>query len=95
VVGPLETVVQVQLLIVSHLVVLNTFEVYANPVTNSSVGNMLEFDADLTTICCFVCLDNITKLPDSLLCHNGTLVGELNIELTIQVRLRKAVLSVV
>lgn len=56
---------------------------------------MLEFDADLTTICCFVCLYNITKLPDSLLCHNGTLVGELNIELPIQVRLRKAVLSVV
>ena len=67
---PLETVIQVQLLIIGHLVVLNALEVNADPVTNSSIGDMLEFDANLTTVCCFVRVDDITKLPDSFLCHD-------------------------
>lgn len=40
VVGPLKTVVQVKLLLISHTVVLNTFEVDTNPVTNISLGDV-------------------------------------------------------
>lgn len=60
VVRPLETVVKVKFLLVSHPVVLNALEVNTNPVANHSIGNVLEFNTDFATVCCFVSVNNIT-----------------------------------
>lgn len=95
VVGPLKTVVEVKFLSVGHAVVLDAFEVDSDPVANISLGNVTELDSYLSTVSCLICLDDLMQLPVLLLTHDRTLVGELNVELTLQICLCKSVLFVV
>lgn len=48
--GPVQSVVEMDLLVFGHSVVLNTLEVYSDPVTDIPFGNMLKLDTYLTAV---------------------------------------------
>lgn len=95
VMGPLKTVVEVKFLLVSHTVELDTLEVDSDPITDNSFGNVGELDSYLTAVRCFICFNDLMQLPIFLLTHDRTLMGELDVELTLQILFCEPVLFVV
>lgn len=95
IVRPVESVVQVDLLCISHTVVLDALEVEADPVADVALGNVRELDSDLAAVGGLVCLNDVFELPGALLGQDARLVRKLNVELSVKVMFGEPVLLVV
>ena len=95
VVGPVEAIVEMKLLLISHLHVLDAFKVNSDPVADISLGNMVELNTNLRAVSSLVGLNDVSEFPNFLLLQNAGLVWQLNQKFTVQVLLSKSVVFVV
>lgn len=80
-----------EVLLLRQSVVLNTFKVHADPVTNLSVRNMHELDTDAATVGRGVSFEKFFEFPDAFLFANSTFLNRVQVKFTIEVCHREAV----
>jgi len=74
-----------EVLLLRQSVVLNTFKVHADPVTNLSVRNMHELDTNAATVGRGVSFEKFFEFPDAFLFANSTFLNRVQVKFTIEV----------
>jgi sulfopyruvate decarboxylase TPP-binding subunit len=73
------------------LIVLEKLELVSNPVAMILVGNVHILNSNFVTVSCLKSFNKLTKLPFLFMCCNTTHIGNVNIEMSIQVGLGKTI----
>lgn len=61
--GPIESIIQMKLLLVVHSIKLDAFKACADPILNITFWYVLEFNSDFTAVSSFVGFNDLLKLP--------------------------------
>lgn len=76
------------------LIVLNLFELFADPVALFLIFNVHEFDANIAAVGVVVCREQIPQLPHLLLLQDRRASEDrIHVELLVQVRVREAIVG--
>ena len=67
IVGPIKTIIKVDLFFIAHFVELDTFKVQPNPVADVTLRDMSELNSNLTAVGGSVGFDDVLELPQFLL----------------------------
>jgi len=86
-----EPFVHVYTLTLGWLSELDRLELLTDPVANFTILDMHELDADLTTVSLLVGFDKVAKYPLLFPLNDCASKGHLNVELTVQICLAKAI----
>ena len=94
-VGPVQATVVSNLLLLSALFVLDALKLVSDPVALFTVGDMHKLNADLSTVSILISLQKISQLPLLLFLQDRAILGEVNVEGSVQVSLSEPVVSVI